>query len=211
MDELGELRELERRDAQLSRDAGGLRALDAEVADVRARAEEIEAFLATYPAADDRLRASAAQAEDEIAQRGVEVVAARSELGRARDAEARTAAERVLARAEDHLSVAESRLARVASERAELEREAGRLPADLPALAERAAAVGRGAPDPAPQALLDWARRTHAALFAEAAQLDLQRDRVIREANELATMLLGEPTFGSTPAQARARVEAALR
>ena len=113
MDELGELRELERRDAQLSRDAGGLRALDAEVADVRARAEEIEAFLATYPAADDRLRASAAQAEDEIAQRGVEVVAARSELGRARDAEARTAAERVLARAEDHLSVAESRLARV--------------------------------------------------------------------------------------------------
>ena len=31
---------------------------------------------------------------------------------------------------------------------------------------------------------------------------------MIREANELASMLVGEPTYGSTVAQARARVEA---
>ena len=35
----------------------------------------------------------------------------------------------------------------------------------------------------------------------------MQRERVIREANELATMLLGEPAYGATVAQALARVE----
>jgi hypothetical protein len=39
-------------------------------------------------------------------------------------------------------------------------------------------------------------------------QLDAQRERIIREANELGTMLLGEPTYGSTAAQVFARVEA---
>ena len=59
--------------------------------------------------------------------------------------------------------------------------------------------------------LVDWAARAQASLFVAVGQIDTQRDRVIREANELATMLLGEPTYGATPEQARARVEATLR
>jgi hypothetical protein len=54
--------------------------------------------------------------------------------------------------------------------------------------------------------LAEWASRAHAELFVAAGQLDAQRDRVIREANELATMLLGEPTYGATVAQLAQRV-----
>ena len=55
--------------------------------------------------------------------------------------------------------------------------------------------------------LIEWASSKHAELFVALGQLDTQRERVIREANELATALLGEPTFGSTPAQVLERVE----
>jgi len=58
------------------------------------------------------------------------------------------------------------------------------------------------------RALIDWASQRHAELFVEAGQIDAQRERVIREAHELASMLLGEPTYGATVEQALARVEA---
>jgi hypothetical protein len=54
--------------------------------------------------------------------------------------------------------------------------------------------------------LVAWASRAHAELFVAAGQIAAQRERVIREANELASMLLGEPTYGSTVEQALARV-----
>jgi len=37
--------------------------------------------------------------------------------------------------------------------------------------------------------------------------IDSSREQIVREANELASMLLGDPTYGSTVAQALARVE----
>jgi hypothetical protein len=64
-------------------------------------------------------------------------------------------------------------------------------------------------PGEGPAALVEWASRAHAALFVASGSVDTQRERVIREANELATAILGEPTYGSTVAQARARVESA--
>ena len=57
-----------------------------------------------------------------------------------------------------------------------------------------------------PRALVEWASHAHAELFVAAGQLDAQRERVIREANELATALLGEPTYGSTLEQLAQRV-----
>ena len=63
-------------------------------------------------------------------------------------------------------------------------------------------------PDVAPLggSLVEWASHAHAELFVASGQLDVERERVIREANELATMLLGEQTFGSTVERALARV-----
>ena len=64
-------------------------------------------------------------------------------------------------------------------------------------------------PDPGEglRALIEWGSRAHAALFVDSRQLGAQRELVIREANELASAVLGEPTYGSTVEQALARVE----
>ena len=53
----------------------------------------------------------------------------------------------------------------------------------------------------------DWASQAHAALFVAAGQVDVRRERATREANELASSLLGESTHGSTAAQALTLVE----
>jgi hypothetical protein len=54
--------------------------------------------------------------------------------------------------------------------------------------------------------LVQWASQAHAELFVAAGHIDGQREQVVREGNELASMLLGEPTYGSTVAQALGRV-----
>jgi DNA repair exonuclease SbcCD ATPase subunit len=210
-----ELRGLERRDAELSERVERFHRLASDVAAIRARAEAIDAFFAGYPEAEDRARRVLEAAESELADRRVAVESAQTAVANARDDEGRAAAERALARAADSLAVAEGRVSRAVAERDELERDAAALPADLPTLAGRAreiaAELAAEAPDDAPRELVEWAAHAQATLFVAAGQLDTQRDRVIREANELATMLIGEPTYGATPAQARARVEATLR
>ena len=91
---------------------------------------------------------------------------------------------------------------------AELRREAARVPEDRSRLYE----IARRLPDLRPPAdtasIVDWASHAHAELFVAAGQIDAERERVIREANELASMLVGEPTYGATVAQALARAEA---
>jgi hypothetical protein len=212
---LSELRALEVEDRALTERSDAVRRLEAEVAAIRGRAEEIDAFFLDYPDLEDRLRTAAGAAEAELAQRRLEQAEAERALADAHGEEAEAAARRALARAADHVGVAEARGVRVADERAALEREATALPGELRELAARAEVVAQElesrAPGGAPLELVDWAARARASLFVSAGQLDGQRERVVREANELATMLLGEPTYGATPAQARARVEAAVR
>jgi chromosome segregation ATPase len=212
VDALSDLKALEQRDAELAARGERLREASEEASAIRSRAEEIDAFFAAYGEAETRARGALAAAERDLDARRAELAAAQSELADAQTDDARSAAERAVARAHDHLEIAEGRVARAVAARDELEREAASLPEELPSLAARAAAVADGgAPGDAPRELADWAARAQASLFVAAGQLDSQRERIIREANELATMLLGEPTYGATPAQARARVEATLR
>ncbi len=201
MDEraVSELRELAGRDAELA-----------------ARADRLRApFFAAYPATETRLRGATQAAEEELGRRREELAAAEENLAHARDEEARALARKTLARAVDHRDAARGRVARAKAEQEDLERRATVLPNELPRLEVRAAAVARELDDAAPPAgglpeLIDWAAHAHASIFVAANHGDSERERLIREANELATMLLGEPTFGATAAQARARVEAAL-
>ena len=88
----------------------------------------------------------------------------------------------------------------------ELGRDTEALPRELVELKARARAV----PDVPPlgDSLVEWASHAHAELFVAAGQVDVRRERVIREANELASMLLGESVYGATVEQALARVEA---
>lgn len=201
-----ELRRLAELDASLAERSAALRSLDAEVAAIRARAEAIEAFFSSYPEAETRRKGELKEAEAEVERRHQELAAGEQRLTEARDADVRAAAEHEIARARDHIAVASNRLLRSQSAYDELERKAAALPRELDELEAAARAV-----DDTPLlsgSLSEWASHAHAELFVAAGQVDAQRERVIREAHELAAMLLGEPTYGATVAQALARVEA---
>jgi chromosome segregation ATPase len=202
---VNELRRLADLDAELSERAAALREQDGRIAAIRGRAEAIDAFFAAYPEEGARRSAELQAAQEEIARRREELADAERRLAEVQDDEARIHAEHAIARAVDHIAVAASRGERAQFAYDELERNASALPRELDELEARARAV----PDVPPLggSLVEWASHAHAELFVAAGQIDVQRERVIREANELATMLLGEPAYGATVAQALARVE----
>ena len=208
MDEraVNELRRLADLDAVLTAGAARLRGLDDEVAAIRARADAIDAFFASYAEEESRRSRELSEAENELAGRREELARAERRLAESDDEEARIHAEHAVARALDHIAVAESRIGRARAAHESLERDASVLPLELGELEARARAV----PDVPPlgSSLVEWASHAHAELFVAAGQVAVQRERVIREANELSTMLLGEPTYGATVAQSLARVEA---
>jgi chromosome segregation ATPase len=202
---VNELRGLADLDAELSERAAALRERDGRIAAIRGRAEAIDAFFAAYPEEEGRRSAELREAQEEIAHRREELADAERRLAEVQDDEARIHAEHTVARALDHITVAESRSQRAEFAYDALERDASARPHELNELEARARAI----PDVPPlgSSLVEWASHAHAELFVAAGQIDVQRERVIREANELATMLLGEPAYGATVAQALARVE----
>jgi chromosome segregation ATPase len=209
---LNDLRGLANRDAELAAQAARLRELDASVAELRAAAEAVDLFFARYPAEDTARREAVHAAESELEDRRDQLREAESTLAEASDDVAHSHAQHAVDRARDHITVADAALARARAAHDELEREAAALPSRVPDLEEQAAAIAAEVPDipppgEGPRALAEWASRTHAELFVAAGQIDTQRERMIREANELASMLTGEPTYGSTAAQALARAE----
>jgi chromosome segregation ATPase len=202
---LDELRRLAALDAELAEAGAALRSLDSSVASIRARAEAIDAFFAVYPAEEARRAADLTDADQELLRRREELAASQHAVAEAHDEEARIHAEHAVARALDHIAVAEESRDRAQAASDELESNAAAFPRELEGLEARARAV----PDvPAlGSSLVEWASHAHAELFVASGQIDVQRERVIREANELASMLLGEPTYGATVAQALDRVE----
>jgi chromosome segregation ATPase len=202
---VNELRRLAGLDAELSERASALRELDDRVAALRERAEAIETFLSAYPDEEARRRRELEDADEELTRRQEELAIAKHRLAAAQSDDERIHAENEVARAVDHIAVAETRIERARSAHDELEHDAEALPLELNELEARARTV----PDVPPlgSSLVGWASRAHAELFVAAGQIDVQREQVIREANELASMLLGEQVYGATVPQALARVE----
>ena len=92
-------------------------------------------------------------------------------------------------------------------EAAERHRRAGEVAARLaerPGLPE---AAGR-APGDSLDELVDWATEARAALLVARSNLAAQRDAVIRQANELGALVLGEPFTAQSPAAVLRQVEA---
>jgi hypothetical protein len=216
-DSLAELQALARRDAELRAESDRVRTVDASVAALRERAETLAAFFAGLPERRQRAETELAGTNGEVERRQRELREAEDELAQARGDEDRELAAHARERAADHLAVARAAADRAAAAREELEREAAEAPRELAALRAEAALLAgapAGVPPPSdddPAALVDWASRAHASLFVASGSLDAQRDRLVREASELGSLLLGEPTYGSTVEQVAARVEAALR
>lgn len=209
---LEELRALEVEETELAERAERLQhAIDA-IAATRARAEEIAAFFDSYDDEEEGRRAEITAAEGEVHRRQAEVTAAEADAAAARDDETRAQAARAVARAADHLSVAALRLGHARADLESLARTARDFEGEVPELEARAAAIagaeGLAEPHRGLEQLVDWASQARAELFVAAGQVSAQRERVVREANELASMLLGEPAYGLTVAQALRQVEA---
>lgn len=211
-------RELAERDERVAAALEELQQLQADVAEVRTHAAAVEAFRAAYPGERGRLEDAAASAREQLAARGAERDEAETALAQARSDEDAAGARRALVRATDAESSARRRLGRAEEERAALEREAVRIDEELPRLETRAAELGRRLEakprvttvetEPAGlAALLEWTSRARAALFVAAGGLETERERLVREANELGAAVLGESSVVTSVRLVRERIE----
>jgi hypothetical protein len=219
---LAELRDLEAADA----DAGSLfREIDGLVEDVRVvrgQALGVESFRSTIPAERERVQEQIRRARDEVTRSQAALRKAKEAVRGAGEAE-RRAAELFEIRAGDRLSVAERRAAEAEEEAESLEdavRDAQtlwqRLEADAGSLAEELrnrsgmAADAGAKPGPGLAGVLAWADVAQAALLVARGQVAAERDAVIRQANELGSVALGESLAPASVAVVARRVEQAL-
>jgi chromosome segregation ATPase len=217
------LRELEDTDETLSAAEADLDELAAEVGRVRLRAADLDEFLARIPVEREQLEAERAEAERQAghvlqAKDEAEESLAVAEPGRSE--EAVVEARRGVVRTRDALRMAERRVSELDEEAAKLEgaaTDAIREAADLEARARRLAAAFREHPRLTEQAasgplqglagVVEWGSAARAALFVARGGLGSEREAVIRQANELGSVLLGEPLLVTRPATVRRRVE----
>jgi chromosome segregation ATPase len=211
-----DLEALSERDERLAAESLSLRNVEREVAAIRSRVEAISSQLEAFPADLERLKAAAVEAAAELERRKAASEVAATEVEGEHDNETQERLERAATRARERADDAAHKFERATATVEQLEGDTAESPAELAALRLEALALAEatpvlGTPEPGTDGLIAWASRAQAELFVEVGQLDRQRDNVIREANELATMLLGEPTYGSTVAQAVERVEQSRR
>lgn len=209
-------RELEAQDASLAAAIAVVDGLYREARELRERAAHVQNVLARLPGE----RAAAAGAVDaaaaELAQRQEEAGQAEQELARlegSRKEEAVLAARRAAVRTRDTAASAERKLVRAREALERLEREVSAAEAEIPALDLRArdlAARLRGVPRvavPEPAAMVGWASSVETALFVARGGLETERERIVRQANELAAGALGEPLFATSVSLVRERLE----
>jgi hypothetical protein len=218
------VRELERADEEVAAVLAEVDELLAGTESVRVRALELEAFFARLPAERAATAAANAEAAEGLARAHAAAQQAASELlaaAAADDRERRAAARRFEARAHDALTVAARRKAAAEASSAALEERAGEAEREAPALERRARelaaalrtrprlAEAGAEPDAGLAGVSAWASGARAALLVAHAALGAERDAVIRQANELAALVLGEPTASGTALAIR-RIEREL-
>jgi hypothetical protein len=215
------LRELERADGAAGAELAELDELYASVAEVHRRAVELQELVVRLP--EEREAAAAAVRETEAAlaaaqeslRRALEELAASEAAG---DAERVAAARRFEVRAGDHLHIADRKADAARKHAAELEAraEAGRREAaDLEARSLELAGVleqrprltdAVAVPGKAPEGVAEWGTQARAALLVARSQLAAEQDAVVRQANELGAVLLGEAIPPTSTAAVAARV-----
>lgn len=214
--------ELEQRDETAAALLATLGALDRRVDDVRARAERVAEFRERLPADRAHLETALAGADRELQAAREAITRASEAVERARGEDARATARRHEAHAASDLHTTEGRRDRLAARQQELARDADEAEAEaatLDAAARELASGLESAPRVAPPeppasgigGVLEWAARAHAAIFVARSGLETERERVVREANELAASVLGEPLYATSVALVRQRLEERLR
>jgi DNA repair exonuclease SbcCD ATPase subunit len=220
------LRELERADEAASAVLAELDELTREIEALRGKAIELEAFLARLPTERERLAHAIEEAEREVGAAREALADAERELEvseRDGKAERIAAARRAEVRTRDRLRDAERRFAELRGRSAQLEKDTEEAAHEAPRVEERAAALAhalrgrarlaeRAGADPAPglAGAAEWAAHALAALFLARGGLAAERDAVIRQANELGALVLGEPLMAASASSVARRVEQAL-
>lgn len=221
----GLLAELGDTDVARSAEFAEIDSLTSRVFALRARAGEVAHLLEVAPAERGRLEGALDEARGELGASLAALAAAEAELaaaGGTRDSERQAAAGRAVVRERDSVLLAERRAG--AAEQAVRDHErkveaAGEEASDLGAhgrelsreLSGRAR-VPAGLVDAAPSdlaALAAWASGVGAALLVARSAVAAERDQVIRQANELASMVLGEPIAAASVAVVLRRIEEA--
>ncbi len=217
------LRELDVADETLSAAEAEFAGLGAEVERVRLRAAELEGFLSRLPAERERVQTERADAEPQAARAlrvKVEAGESLADAERGRSAEAVAGARRAVIRSQDASRMTDRRVSELGEESAKLESAAAdaiREAAELEAQGRRLAAAFRehprltqqGTPGPLPGlvGIVEWGSAVRAALFVARGGLSSEREAVIRQANELGSVLLGEPQLATRPATVLRLVE----
>jgi len=219
------VRELERADEAVAAVLAEVDELYAECEAVRERALAIEAFLTRLPAEREDAARTIEKAAGELEE--AEAAAARAavelrEAEAARDAERLAAARRFAVRSRDSASAASRRAAEAHAAAAELEARAAAHEGEIPeleararrlaaALSERPRFADAGtAPAPGLAGVAEWAAGARAARLVARTSLAAERDAVIRQANELGALVLGEPLAASGTAVVLRRLEREL-
>jgi hypothetical protein len=217
-DLLAYARDLEAEDSALAEAIGEIEALRREAGELRGRASHALEFLGRLPEARTAAVAAREEAETELERRLAEAADAEARLEHAEKEEAVLAARRAVVRTRDLASGAERKVARLLADQEALEAEARAIEAGLPELDRLAAqlagrlggvprAPAAGSPQPGAGGAAAWASRAEAALFVARGGLETERDRVIRQANELAAAALGEPLAASSVSRVREQLE----
>jgi hypothetical protein len=172
----------------------------------------------------EALPAERAEAERTLAETEREAEERRASYEEAQAAAAAghdPAALRTEVRAHDLLHSAKRRAMHARAGLERLDTERGQLAEDGDELRRRAAEIAErlserpGLPEAAGRppgdslaGLVDWATEARAALLVARSNLAAQRDAVIRQANELGALVLGEPLAAQSPSAVRQQVEA---
>ena len=218
---LGILRELERADeeigvvlADLDRLAGQLDVLRTRVADLQAFEERLLSNRERLAADLERTRAESDSAREALGKAHEAVRTAKPATAREAELFEVRARDRVTS-ADRRCREAEARVAALEREVQEAQHEAGELHAEAQAIAGELAERPRLARDAGrePGVGLDgvavWSEVARAALFVAHGQVTAEREAVIRQANELGAVALGEPLTSASAAVVTRRVEQA--
>jgi DNA repair exonuclease SbcCD ATPase subunit len=219
------LRELERADGTVGAELEELDELYASVAEVRGRAVDLQELFARLPEEREAAAQAVQESEEALADAQESLRRAEEELAASQaagDAERIAAARRFEVRARDHLHIAERKADSAREHASELEAwaQAGRREtAELEGRARELTAVleerpgladAAGGPGMGPEGVAEWGTQARAALLVARSQLAAERDAVVRQANELGTVLLGEAIPPTSAAAVTRRVEREL-
>lgn len=226
---LDALEELVKRDSSLAVDLQAVGDLLATVAVVRERAGETAAALAALPEEQDRLVKLRAEAQADLAEIERELAQAAARLDKLERERRPNERELALARSQEHTERerrddGKARVTRMDAELSGLGRRREQLEAESTELVREAHAThdaiertpyvpAAGTPSSPPdtvESVEEWGSHARASLTVARGRLQVERERVIADAERIATSVLGESPAGLSVGLLRQHVAEAL-